>query len=44
MVVHFLIEIVLDVVVHLICGFFELVWHGLVRVYEFIYVKILKRL
>jgi hypothetical protein len=44
MVVHFLIEIVLDVIVHLICGLFELVWSGLVRVYEYIYVKVLKRL
>ena len=44
MVVDFLVELVLDGVIHLVFGLFELAWSGLVHLYELFYVKVLKRL
>jgi hypothetical protein len=44
MLLEIIFHVIGDLLIEAVSFLFELVWKGIVRVYEFIYTKVLKRL
>ena len=44
LMIDFFADLFVELAIHGICWIFEVLWSGVVQTYEFIYVKVLKRL